>query len=71
MKTGVFLTKTLLSFNLTSLNKIHPYIGAEIGAAIISISNENSTQVFPPDQGLTITIQIQAILKQLLLVKQK
>lgn len=51
MSTGVFLTNAVLNFNLNQ-SRYHPYLGAGIGAAVISISNAIATQVAPAEPGL-------------------
>jgi len=48
---GVLLGNALLNFN-TPFKSIHPYIGGGIGAAIVSVSNANSTQINPFEAGI-------------------
>lgn len=48
MNAGVFLANAILNFNPVQ-SRIHPYIGAGIGAAVLSISNATSTQVLPSE----------------------
>ncbi len=52
MKSGVFLTNAVINFNLLEQSRFHPYVGAGIGAAVISISNATSTQVAPAEPGI-------------------
>lgn len=42
----------VLNFNSANYVSWHPYIGAGIGAAILSISNANSLQTSPPEAGV-------------------
>lgn len=52
MSAGVFLVNALANVNLSNCPKLHPYIGAGIGAGILSISNATATQVSPPEVGV-------------------
>ena len=52
MHTGVFLANAVLTIDHSDRNKIHPYVGAGLGAAIISISGATSTQKSPPEPGI-------------------
>lgn len=52
MKAGVFLTNAVLSINPSCLSRFHPYVGAGIGAAVVSISNANAAQVSPAEPGI-------------------
>ncbi|PJD92774.1 MAG: hypothetical protein CK424_04115 [Legionella sp.] len=47
MSTGIFLANTLLNFNWAHYDKWHLYVGAGIGAALISISQAESLQMAP------------------------
>lgn len=44
---GVFLANTVLNFNLANYARWHPYVGAGIGAAVVSISHAGSLQIAP------------------------
>jgi opacity protein-like surface antigen len=52
MNAGVFLVNAVANFNLSNLPKFHPYIGAGIGASILSISDADATQVAPAEVGV-------------------
>jgi opacity protein-like surface antigen len=52
ISTGVFLANTVLNFNSASYAKLRPYVGAGIGAAVLSISNADSLQVAPLEAGV-------------------
>lgn len=52
INTGVFLVNAIANLNLASQPRFNPYVGAGIGAAVLSISNANSTQVAPPEVGV-------------------
>jgi opacity protein-like surface antigen len=52
MSTGVFLANTILNFNSNSYAKLRPYVGAGIGAAVLSISNADSLQLAPMEPGV-------------------
>lgn len=47
MSTDVFLANTVLNFNSTDYARWHPYVGAGIGGAVLSISHANSLQIAP------------------------
>lgn len=47
ISTGVFLANTVLNFNSANYARWRPYVGAGIGAAVLSISNADSTQTAP------------------------
>lgn len=47
MSTGVFLANTVLNFTSANYPGWRPYVGAGIGAAVLSISNANSLQTAP------------------------
>lgn len=47
MSTGVFLANTVLNLNLANYARWHPYVGAGIGAAVVSISHADSFQIAP------------------------
>ncbi len=49
LSSGAFLTNAVLNFNPTQYNRLHPYIAGGIGAAILAITNANSTQVAPAE----------------------
>lgn len=51
MSAGIFLTNAVLNFNTTN-SAFQPYVGAGIGAAVISISHAQSIQVSPPEPGI-------------------
>lgn len=51
MHAGVFLGNAILNFN-PAQSIWHPYVGAGIGGAVISISNAGATQVSPPEVGV-------------------
>jgi len=51
MDNAVFLTNVVLSFQTPS-KALTPYIGGGIGAACISISGADSSQVNPPEAGV-------------------
>ena len=50
MSAGVFLINSVLNFNSNSW--FHPYIGAGIGGAVVSISNADSLQTSPMEAGI-------------------
>lgn len=52
LKTGVVLVNAVLNANHAALGKFHPYIGAGIGAAVISISGATSVQKSPSEPGI-------------------
>jgi opacity protein-like surface antigen len=52
MNTGVFLVNAVLNLNLPCHSRFHPYVGAGIGGAVVSISNANATQIAPPEPGV-------------------
>jgi opacity protein-like surface antigen len=52
MDTGVFLANSILTFNTPYVTWLSPYLGAGIGAAVISISGANSKQVNPLEPGI-------------------
>ena len=52
LRTGVFLVNTVLNFNSANYSRWSPYVGAGIGAAVLSISNAGSLQVAPPEPGV-------------------
>ena len=52
MNAGVFLANAVAKLNLSNLPRLHPYVGAGIGAGILSISDANATQVAPPEVGV-------------------
>ncbi|HVE44536.1 MAG TPA: acyloxyacyl hydrolase [Gammaproteobacteria bacterium] len=45
---GVFLVNGVFDFN-NGLTTLHPYVGAGVGAAIMSVSGADSEQVSPPE----------------------
>lgn len=47
MSADVFLANTVLNFKSANFARLNPYVGAGIGAAILSISNANSLQLNP------------------------
>lgn len=51
MRRTVFLANAVLSFNNPCL-QVHPYIGFGIGNALVKISDANSTQLAPPEEGV-------------------
>lgn len=51
MKSGVFLTNAVLNLNIPCL-RFHPYVGAGIGGAVVSISGAKATQITPPEPGI-------------------
>lgn len=51
MHAGVFLGNAILNFN-PSQSIWHPYVGAGIGAAVVSISSASALQVSPPEVGV-------------------
>lgn len=51
-RTGVFLANAVLNLNFACYSRLHPYIGAGIGAAVISITDANAAQVSPPEPGI-------------------
>ena len=52
MNTGVLLVNGVLNIGNFYKNKLHSYVGAGIGTAIISISNANSSQTAPTEPGI-------------------
>lgn len=52
LKTGVFLANAVLNFNSVNYARWHPYVGAGIGAAVLSIANADSLQVAPLEAGV-------------------
>jgi len=52
MSTGVFLANTVLNFNSASYARWRPYVGAGIGAAVLSISNADSLQLSPVEPNI-------------------
>lgn len=52
MSAGVFLANIVLNFNVANYAKFQPYVGAGFGAAVLSISNANSLQTSPLEQGV-------------------
>lgn len=48
---GVFLTNAVINFNSAN-SRFQPYVGAGIGAAVISVSNASAIQVAPPEVGV-------------------
>ncbi len=52
LNTAVFLANAVANFDLSNVNRVHPYVGAGIGAAVLSISGADSTQVAPPEGGV-------------------
>lgn len=52
MSTGVFLVNALANFNPSAYERWHPYVGAGIGGAIVSISHATAIQVSPPEVGV-------------------
>lgn len=51
MSAGVFLANALLNINPAE-SRFHPYVGAGIGAAVVSISDATAIQVAPAEPGL-------------------
>jgi len=49
INTGVFLVNAVATFNLASQPMFQPYIGAGIGAGVLSITNADSAQVAPAE----------------------
>ncbi|QFY41990.1 hypothetical protein F6R98_04545 [Candidatus Methylospira mobilis] len=49
---GVLLTNALFSLRTPYLDTIFPYVGAGVGAAIVSISGANSAQTNPAEPGI-------------------
>ncbi len=52
MQTGVFLVNAVLNAHHADFGKFHPYVGVGAGAAVISISGANSTQITPSEPGI-------------------
>lgn len=52
MDNGVFLLNGVLNFNNLGWGSVTPYMGGGLGAAIISISGAESTQVAPAEPGV-------------------
>lgn len=52
LQTGAFLVNAVANLNLASQPKWHPYVGAGIGAGILSISNATALQTSPPEEGV-------------------
>lgn len=52
MHTGVFLANAVWTLETPYTNKLYPYLGVGIGAAIISINGANSKQIHPPEPGI-------------------
>lgn len=50
--TGVFLINAIANFDVVNQQRLHPYVGAGFGAAVLSITNANSTQVAPAEVGV-------------------
>jgi opacity protein-like surface antigen len=48
----VFLSNFILNFQLENQQKLSPYIGAGIGAAVMDIKNADSTQTSPLEVGI-------------------
>lgn len=48
---GIYLVNTVINFNLSE-PLFKPYVGAGIGAAVLSISNATSTQTVPAEVGI-------------------
>lgn len=51
-ETGVFLINAVANLNLPSQPMVRPYVGAGIGAGIVSISDAESIQVSPVEAGV-------------------
>lgn len=51
MNNGVFLANAVLNFNHAD-SKVHPYVGAGLGTAIVSITGATSTQTTPDEPGV-------------------
>lgn len=52
MSSGVFLTNAVLNFNSMTTSRFHPYVGAGIGAAVVSIKNAYSLQGAPSEPNV-------------------
>lgn len=52
MTSGVFLVNAVLNFNSANYNQWHPYVGAGIGGAVLSIENADALQVSPVEAGV-------------------
>ena len=49
INTGVFLVNAVANFNLASQPMFQPYVGAGIGAGVLSVTNADATQVAPAE----------------------
>jgi opacity protein-like surface antigen len=52
LEAGIFLANAVANFNFTSQSWFNPYIGAGIGAGVLSIKNADSLQVSPLEAGI-------------------
>lgn len=52
LSTGVFLINSVINLNSANYSQWHPYVGAGIGGAVLSITNADSLQVAPLEAGL-------------------
>lgn len=52
MTTGVFLTNAVLNAQVDRLARLHPYLGAGIGAGLTRIANAVSIQTVPAQPGV-------------------
>jgi len=52
LKSGVFLVNSVLNFSSANYARWRPYVGAGIGAAVLSISHANSLQTEPLEAGI-------------------
>jgi opacity protein-like surface antigen len=49
LSTGVFLVNAVLNFNSPTYTRWRPFVGAGIGAAVLSVSNADALQTSPPE----------------------
>lgn len=52
IETGVFLANAVANFNCPHFNIVHPYVGAGIGGAVVSVDHAKALQVAPPEPGI-------------------
>lgn len=52
MNAGVLLANSVLTLHTPYMDKIHPYFGGGVGAAFVSISGADSTQLNPAEPGI-------------------
>lgn len=52
MSGGVFLVNAIANFDISEGSRFHPYVGAGLGGAALSISGASAEQVAPPEPGV-------------------